>query len=860
MFRGRPACKDVHGGAGLGDLRSRQGTQRGRGERHDAHGPVDASGAIAHREACARTGSEDGGRVEPMHQPPWRLQSSEPHDEREKLIAKRRRKVEAHSAIGPVDGGECRRGHLESKARDLHHDLERRRQIEVIEGLGLLVTQTQPKTFRERRQGLLRGKILEECVKYGWVKRPCHGGDAGGEGGDMCPWGSPSSGGHAEQARRVTTQVRHVPAHATWWGAAMGDPPTAHDRSSRGVATTWVVVDTRTRRRFLLPIAARLRYGRGRRGCVAGGRHADAQRTASGRRCQTLVTRSSLFDLPVRSSPPDPEHAMKTPRLRGKALEAALAIVRSAPGRAIIRREVLRSYRLHELESLPLELRPPLVDSHAPHVARAPRRWHDQELGPLPSLRGVERGRDLRAAYDDGSTRPSHVLKRALERLDRGDLGHVHFSPFVVLDRERALRDAKASDARWERGEPLSPLDGVLVPVKDEHDFAGLPTRGGTAYLNEPAAEDSFVVRTLREAGAILYGKTHTTEWGMNPVGINPHFDMPRNVRNADRAAGGSSSGSGAAVALGLATVALGSDGGGSIRIPSSLQGVRGIKPTFQRLGRTGDVYGRGSVAACGPIAQSTADLADFLGVASRPDPGDWASRLQPVDGFAESLEAALGRGVRGARIGIPRREWDDADPRVAALCLDALEALEQEGAVLVDVEIPGIEYAQAAGVLSIGPETFANLTDDRVRHADRMSLELHVLLEILGSLQAREYLLGQRVRNGIRHAMVRAFHDLDLLALPTLPEVARRYPVDENRMQVQDDVGTQRMCRYAFLANITGWPAGSVPVGLHEGLAVGLQFIGDAWDEASVLAAMAHLERIGLGALDPPRAWATLR
>jgi aspartyl-tRNA(Asn)/glutamyl-tRNA(Gln) amidotransferase subunit A len=376
-------------------------------------------------------------------------------------------------------------------------------------------------------------------------------------------------------------------------------------------------------------------------------------------------------------------------------------------------------------------------------------------------------------------------------------------------------------------------------------NIAGLTTFGGTAFLSSPATENSWVVDRLLEAGAIVYAKTHTTEWGMSPLGINPNYSMPRNVHAADRAPGGSSTGTGAAVALGFAPVGLGSDGGGSIRIPAAMQGVFGIKPTFQRIGRTGDVFGKGTVGTLGPIGQTVADLVEFLcATATRPDPGDSSTAYAPDGDPSVAWRLALGRGVRGARIGVPHSEWDACDPQIAEACFAALRQLEKDGAVLTDIELPHAHFAQAIGVLCIGPETAAHVIDYEPEYLQLFGAELRLQLAILGSVAAPEYLRAQRARAALRRTTAAVIRDVDLVALPTLPVLPPRYPVCEDRQPVADDEGTRLVCRYTFLANLTGLPAGTAPVGTVDGLPVGLQLIGDAWDEASVLAGLAQLER----------------
>jgi aspartyl-tRNA(Asn)/glutamyl-tRNA(Gln) amidotransferase subunit A len=467
----------------------------------------------------------------------------------------------------------------------------------------------------------------------------------------------------------------------------------------------------------------------------------------------------------------------------------------------------------------------------------------------------------LRAAFVAGHADPVSVVDTIAKRIADQDFGTSTHSPFVTTCIERARAAATASASRYQNGNPLSPLDGVPVPVKDEHHMIGLPTRGGTAYLSEPATVDSFVVRSLESAGANIPGKTHTTEWGMNPWGMSPHFDMPRNVWRDDRGAGGSSTGSAVAVGLGLAPIAIGSDGGGSIRIPASLNGLYGLKPSFIRLGRTGDIYSNSTVSHIGPLGRSTSDLVDLMTtIGATHDPDDALSTNAPTGtAVVQSWQRSLERGVRGCRIGVLDAEWAHADGAVADAGQMALAALEAEGAVLVKVEIPLASMAHPIGAMCIATEAMGSLIDDFHQHANAMGDDLRLLLNLFGRVSAKDFLNACRARAGLRTQTAAALAQVDVIALPTTRTVAPPYGLKENRTAISDDTATRNMCRHCFLGNVTGLPAGSMPVGMHEGLPIGLQILGDAWDEASVLAVMAHAERVGIASRSTSESWRDL-
>lgn len=546
-------------------------------------------------------------------------------------------------------------------------------------------------------------------------------------------------------------------------------------------------------------------------------------------------------------------------RLSGSTLKAVRRFSQTGIGHKLLLKRTTASYGIDALMALgpeavgefrtdPTPLRSESSEKRSVH-------WEDQGLGALPLDSSRQTAAHLHEGYLNGDFTPTEVFEALVKRIERRDFGLAVFSPFVELDLERGRQAARESTERYASKQSLGPLDGVPVPVKDQHEMTGLPTHGGTSYRQEIATEDGFLIKALQAGGAVVYGKTHTTEWGINAVGFNPHFDMPRNVYNQDRGAGGSSTGAGVAVALGLSPVAGGSDGGGSIRIPAAMNGIFGIKPTFARIGRSGDIFGSGTMSTVGPLGQSTSDLVDFLSLtAAKADPNDSASMAAPDQkNFGKKLRASLGRGVRGCRIGIIHADWRDATTPLALAANSALKALEFEGAKLVDIDFPLAPYVSALGVSIFGLETLGGLLSDLVCHGDAMSEELQLLTQLLSGFSAHDYMLAQRMREKLRRQMQAVFEQVDLLAYPSTADQAALYRVLDNRVEIADEVATRALCRYTFLANLTGLPAGTVPLGMHAELPMGLQLVGDAWDEAGVLAAMAHCERLELTTMDRP-------
>jgi aspartyl-tRNA(Asn)/glutamyl-tRNA(Gln) amidotransferase subunit A len=539
------------------------------------------------------------------------------------------------------------------------------------------------------------------------------------------------------------------------------------------------------------------------------------------------------------------------PRISGRALRAIVRLSKTGPGARLLYQVFRSDLRIGQLEGLPDALFGDMPVDNRPLAGRAPRAGEHAGL-PLPAAPWSGTSATLTEAYRAKTTTPREAVDAALAAARRLAARRPSVGPLMESVDEVARREADASTERWKRGEPLGSLDGVPVAIKEEMAIRGLPTRGGTDLSDAtPASADSAPVAKLRAAGAIVLGHTPMTEYGMSPLGYNPKRAMPRNPHATDRLAGGSSTGSAVAVATGLVPLAMGGDGGGSIRIPASLCGVFGIKATWGRISRRGDIFG-GTVAHVGPLASSTLDLARCLEVTSGHDDGDLQTLLAPPT-EAGSFVRALGRGVRGMRIGVVETEWADAAAALSRAGHEALRALEKEGATLVDTRLELARWAAPAGYLAIGMESLASHRELWAQDAP-FNDDLAISYASLGQMSATEYTHSQRVRSGLRAEIARAFRDVDLLAMPTTATTAARVTDAEFDGGFLDALALDACCRFMFLGNLTGLPALTAPIGLDEArLPLGLQLVGDAWDEATVLAAAAHLERIGAARVEKP-------
>ncbi len=534
-------------------------------------------------------------------------------------------------------------------------------------------------------------------------------------------------------------------------------------------------------------------------------------------------------------------------RVSGVALKTLAATMRAPVLRDAVAYTVRRELGIDRALALPSSARGPLLGSHAPLRARHRHDRPSERLGPpsVPTSWPRTSGAFTRA-FSEGRTTPDAVSRRALTEA-RALALETSQGPFSDYLDERAKSASAASRERLLSHAPRL-LEGVPLAIKEELDVAGVPTRLGTGFMPYfPAAKDSLAVERLVAAGAVPVGQTPMTEYGMSPLGVNVHRRMPRNAHDATRLAGGSSTGSAVAVALGLVPIAIGTDGGGSIRIPAAYNGVFGLKPTYGRV----PLVGHGSPATTsvvhiGALSASSTDLALALGSMSGAAADDPLSELQPALAELELFEA-LGRGVRGLKIGVPESEWRAAEPGVERLGRAALATLERAGATLVPLSLELAEHASAIGYLTIALEVHAALRHVRREHFADLGYDLQVVLGGLDAFRSDDYLDAQRLRSALRSELRDALLEVDVIALPSTANTAPPVTDAEARVGIIDPAALSAACRYAFLANLTGLPAASVPVGLAEdGLPVGLQLVGDAWDEACVLQVAAQLERDG--------------
>ncbi|MCX6069121.1 MAG: amidase, partial [Chloroflexi bacterium] len=375
------------------------------------------------------------------------------------------------------------------------------------------------------------------------------------------------------------------------------------------------------------------------------------------------------------------------------------------------------------------------------------------------------------------------------------------------------------------------PLTGIPLAIKDLYETAGILTTAGTSFFKDYRPQkDAAVVEKLKAAGANLIGKTNTHEVALGVTGVNPHYGAVRNPWDTQRISGGSSSGSAAAVASGMCLAALGTDTGGSIRIPASLCGVVGLKPTYGRISLRGILPLSWNLDHAGPLTKTVKDAALLLQVLSGYDELDPASSNVPVPDVLSALED----GVQGWRIAILTGEYAwEAEPDVLEAVRDAARVFESLGARIEPVELNFLlDAAQANGLMT--------QSDGAAFHRQRLEEQplgfgedVRQRLQNGAATTSSQYALARRTQSEMRRRMELFFENYDILLMPSTPIPAPLIAGSDALAQAR------RLTRFTAPFNLTGLPALSVPCGFSsEGLPFGLQIISQAWGEAKVLQA----------------------
>lgn len=411
---------------------------------------------------------------------------------------------------------------------------------------------------------------------------------------------------------------------------------------------------------------------------------------------------------------------------------------------------------------------------------------------------------------------------------------------FAHVRADDALREARALDARRGRGEPLGPLAGVPIAVKDLSAMAGTPTRAGGLFSTFFKADETATsVKRLQDAGAIIIGKAQLTEgaWGTH----HPSVPTPINPWVADRWAGASSSGSGVSVAAGLAFGATGTDTAGSIRFPSSCNHLVGLKPTWGRVSRHGIFPLSDTLDHVGPMARSVRDVALMYAALAGEDPLDPTTRIEPVD---DPVAAVANGTLKGVKIGLdPAYTLNSIDPSVAAMLNATIEVLTAHGATVVHVQVPEVDSMLPGAVRLAATEATVSHARTYPSEKAKYGKAYANVLELGLATTSAEYAQVAIWRRAFAGGLTRIFNDVDMIIAPVLPIL----PFTVSEMDTVGDappIAAAGLMRFTLPFNLAGVPSLTLPMArTSEGMPLGFQIIGPELSEAKLLSAGAAYE-----------------
>jgi aspartyl-tRNA(Asn)/glutamyl-tRNA(Gln) amidotransferase subunit A len=446
---------------------------------------------------------------------------------------------------------------------------------------------------------------------------------------------------------------------------------------------------------------------------------------------------------------------------------------------------------------------------------------------------------ELSAAYRAKKLSPVEAAGALLDRIAALDS---KINAFCLTDREAAGVEARAAEARWRQGAPLSALDGVPMAVKDILLTKGWPTLRGSRTIDPkgPWNEDAPTVARLKEGGAVLLGKTTTPEFGWKASTDSLLTGITRNPWNTQKTPGGSSGGSAAAIAARLVPLALGTDGGGSIRIPCALTGLCGLKPSFGRVAAY-PISPFGTVAHVGPMARTVMDLALMMNLLAKPDARDWHNLPYEAQDYTKELES----GLRGKRVAFSLTLGGKPKivPEVEALVKAAAKRIESLGAHVEATDPPMAEAGEIFRTLWWAGAGFAlgALPEEK-----KMLLEpaLRQIAEEGAKISLRDYLNATAARGALGGRMRVWMQNYDFIVTPAVATPA----FDTGRLHPDDGAGSAWLdwTPFSYPFNLTQQPAASVPCGFtKDGLPVGLQIVGRMFDDAGVLVAARAYEAV---------------
>ncbi|KAE9447029.1 hypothetical protein C3L33_21075, partial [Rhododendron williamsianum] len=470
--------------------------------------------------------------------------------------------------------------------------------------------------------------------------------------------------------------------------------------------------------------------------------------------------------------------------------------------------------------------------------------------------------RDYAYAYRSGFANPSMVAERFITAMEEFSRKKLPTPLLISFDAEELRKQAAASTQRFKEGNPLSILDGIFMAIKDDIDCYPHLSKGATTWLHEvrPVRKDAVCVSRLRSCGVIFVGKANMHEMGLGTTGSNPNYGTPRNPHASDRYTGGSSSGPAAIVASGLCSAALGTDGGGSVRIPSSLCGVVGLKTTYGRTDMKGSLCDAGTVEIIGPIAANVEDVMLVYAAILGSSPSDRISLRSSLPCLPTLSSSESSNALGSLRLG-KYTEWfnDVFSTDISQKCDNILNLLlEKHGCKTIEIAIPELHEMLMAHLVSIGSESLCKLKPDYEDGKDvKLTYDARINLVLFQSFTASDYVAAQRLRRRLMYHHMEILKKVDVIVTPTTGMTAPVIPRNALKVGETDLQVTGNLMRFIIAPNLLGLPAISVPSVSHssattfnvqvgydnQGLPIGIQLIGRPWAEASILRLAAAIE-----------------
>jgi len=438
--------------------------------------------------------------------------------------------------------------------------------------------------------------------------------------------------------------------------------------------------------------------------------------------------------------------------------------------------------------------------------------------------------REAAARVRQKSVSPVELTRACLQRIERYQ---PVLNAFITITGESALAEARALETEAQRGSFRGPLHGVPIALKDNVDTAGIRTTGASAlFADRVPTEDAEVARRLKAAGAVMLGKLNLHEFAYGGTTVVSYFGATKNPWQTNHNPGGSSGGSGAAVAARLCYGAIGTDTGGSIRIPAAYCGIAGLKATYGRVSNRGIIPLSFTLDHAGPMCRTAGDCAAMLQALAGYDPADSTTVDTPVPDYLAAMQAK----VSSLRLGLPRALFfDKLDPEIAKAVAGAIEALRKLTASARDVILPAVADLPTVG----GPETYSYHSTWFPRSQSLYQPATRKRLERAGAITAGTYVQARREVDRVRRQVRNVFSSVDLLVTPTMKLLP--YTIEEARKRDNEEIVPDVLLSNTGPFNIYGLPVISIPCGFSaSGLPIGLQIAGPPWGEGAVLS-LAH-------------------